>query len=314
MEMWATTTECAKIMPMSPENIKPIEGSKRVEWILGRIEKKLVVPAHVDFPEDYRAKFIETVKNPNVVPFIYSNHYDHANGLSMAIMSNMLTNLINNVRSDENPFNGFLMPVSKSILNGKQGSFMKDFIDQAKTDFFLDKYRTHIIGCTTKNDREKRDTNESNVELMLGVARIARDGNGGIAIFPEASVEGGRRIKEGEHKGQRKGLQEFNSDDISKLVELIEKRLHKELLYIPLGLSGPNLLHTDHRLPTVIGMKSLTKGSKGAINIRVGEPITHTEMINKIGKNSTKEDICNHLRGMVAVLLPANFLPPVVRK
>lgn len=305
---------------MSNEQLKPSpkeegKGIKQIEWILDRCEKKLIEPANIEFPEAFKTIFMEAMKYPNIIPFMYSNHYDLANGLAMAAMSKILTGFANKVRAPNRPFERFLMPVARSLSNGNQGSFMQEIIGRAGADLFLTKYNLSTAECTTKNDRIKRNTNGDNKIFMLHVARIARDDNGGIALFPEASVEGGRRIKEGQYRGQRKGLQEFESN-ITEIIELIMGRFGKEILYIPLGLFGPNLLHADRRLPTITALQTLaSKNPKAVINIRVGMPMTHVPMIRKIaelnkGKSVTKEDIVKHLRGMAACLLPPDFLPP----
>ncbi|MDP2586141.1 MAG: hypothetical protein Q8P29_04655 [Candidatus Levybacteria bacterium] len=306
---------------MSNELLRPLpqqakEGSAQVKWILDRFEQKLIKPAKIELPEAFKLIFIEAMKDPDVMPFMYSNHYDLANGLPMAVMSKIFTDLANRVRDPSNPFKGFLMPVSRTLLNGNQGLFMQGITDQANTGFFIPKYNLFMVGCTTENDKIKRDTNDSNLKFMLDVSRIARNRNGGIAPFLEASVEGGRLIKEGEYRGQRKGLQEFDSHRANEIIDLLTIRFGRKILYIPLGLFGPNLLHADNRIPTMTALRALaSKNPKTLINVKVGKPTTHEEMINQItelnkGKDVLKEDISKRLREMVAHLLPSDFLPP----
>jgi len=307
---------------MSKEHLGPPEneGSRKVKWVLNRVEQNLVAPANIDFPEKSREIFLEKIEDSNVIPFVYFNHYDLGNGIPMAILAQNFMDLANKARGPEFPFSGFLMPISATLPNGKQGAFMQEALSPANAELFLKKYHVTPVECITKNDRIKRNAEGTNIKLMLHIARMTRDRNGGIVMFPETSVEGGRRIKEGPYKGHRNGLQEFYNN-MNEIIDLVRNTFGRELLDIPVGLWGPNILHTDSRLPTLTCLHTLAskKNPKTLINAKVGEIMLHSDMIKEIaaaknGGNVTEEDISKHMRGMVARLLPPDFLPPTERR
>ena len=296
-----------------PQKRKEIKG---VDWTLNRIEEKFIKTANIIFPNEYKEIYLEKMKDPNIIPVAFGNHYDHWNGVSMAIIMKTLTELANTVRDPNNPFKGFLMPVSASLATGKQGMFLKGIFNNVNMDLFITKYHTQMVPCVTKNDIKKRHmTDITNTRLLHEVMRIARNNNGGVCFFPEQTVEGGRRIKEGEFKGHRKGVQEFDSE----LIDMMTNRLDEELLYFPMGFHGPNLVHTDSGIPTRKFWRGMRNNNpedlNGIINIQVGKPVTSSELNETIVKEKnggeiTKEDVSKKLRDMLVQLLPSDFLPP----
>lgn len=303
-------TSSEKPLSVIEKTTKPVIA-RFTKTILSRVEKKMMNPMKPEFQEGFEEKFLGIMENSNVMPVVYSNHFDHANGLEMAVISKTLTDLINTKRNSENQFNGFTMVIASSLENGFQKLFLQEAVTQIEENY-LPEFKLSVARCVSKNDRIRRGINFSNIAFFRQIDRMAKNGNEGLAIFPEGTVESGRYEGEGKER-HVKGMQKFDSEGLDKIISrALVKDSHKEVVYIPMAIAGKNRVHTDHRVPTLISLKTLfwTRHPKSLVSIKVGMPILHSELLQKIRqekrREATSDDISNHLGKIVAELLPSD--------
>lgn len=303
---------------MSPEQKHPKAGIRKnicgkiAEQLLSRTERRLFDPIRPEFPEGFKEALIEAMANPNAIPIVYSNHYDHANGAEMAVVSKILTHLINTARDPENQFKGFALVISSSLKDGKQNLLLQEFLEQAERNYFP-KFNLSTIECATENDIKKRhESHGINRDYFHRLGSLAERGNEGIEIFPEGSVEGGRYTGKLWNR-HVKGMQKFNSEGLDIIARIIMEKNGKEIVYIPLTLEGPNRIHTNHKIPTLLTIRTLylTRNPKSLVSVKVGMPINHAEVIRRIKEKNgqeeiTPEEISDYLARLVVSLLPSN--------
>jgi|WetSurMetagenome_2_1015567.scaffolds.fasta_scaffold01228_19 hypothetical protein len=276
--------------------------------LLSRVDKKWMPLITPEIPMNFRETLTEKMKNPKALAVVVSDHYDHANGIEMMFMSKMVLDTVNSDRSPKNQLTRSRLIVAKSIGDGLQDAFLQSILERAEKTH-LSKYHLSILTCVTKNDQARRHMEKSeNIHFMRELIKIAKAKNEILEIFVEGSVDGGRFTN-----GKRNGMQPL-IEDLDDIFKLLTKN-GAELVFVPFGSWGPNRINTKGKhLPTSAALRSLflEKNPKSLVNIKVGMPITQTEMQLKIqeetGRAATTEDVRNYLGGeCIAPLLPLEY-------
>lgn len=290
----------------------PIALATRIFVSLG--ERKIVKPIEPEYAEGFGSAFREAMQDLNALPILISNHEGHADIVSIAIVSQNLTNIINGTRDGEDQFRGFMLTIAASLETGHQNLFLQEITRQAK-EIFLN-YHLVTQAFVRKSDREKYGLDSNNLDYMKRLMEIVKKGANrgadGLAFFPQGSVESGRRIKNGENKGQIKGMQKFNCDELHKLIGIIETRYQRKVLLIPIGSHGAGkVINPDHRRPTREAIvKMLTLHPKPLMVVKVGLPIIWDSLVEQIGgqegRKATAEDIGDFLGKTIASLLSSD--------
>jgi len=278
--------------------------------ILRRIESKWMPKITPEFQEnfkDFREALNKRMKNPKAVAVTISNHFDHGNGVEMMFMSKMVLDAINSDRAPENYVKHTRLVIAKSLKNGLQEAFLQSIIERAEKNY-LSKYYLSTLASVTKNDQKRRHMDMAgNVGFMKELIRIAKTKNEMLEIFVEGTIDGGRFTD-----GKRNGMQPLITE-LDQIFNIL-KANDSEIVFIPFGTQGKNRIHTDSKLPTRIALKTLfiEKNPKSLVDIKVGMPITYTEIKQQIleqkGKEATPDDIRDYLgRTCIAPLIPPDF-------
>lgn len=275
-------------------------------------ERKIVKPIEPKYLEGFGSAFREAMQDFNTLLILVSNHEGHADIAPIAIVSQKLTDIINETRDDGDRFRGFMLTIAASLGTGHQNLFLQETIRQAKKRF-LD-YHLVTQPFVRETDKEKYGLVSDNSDYMKKLMEIVKKednrGTDGLAFFPQGSVESGRRIKTGKDKGRIKGMQKFNCGELYNLIEIIEARYHRKVLIIPIGSHGAgNVISPDHRRPTLTAIAQMPKPHpKPLIVVKVGLPIKWGHLKNQIeeqkGQKATAKDIGDFLGKTIAAMLP----------
>lgn len=302
-----------KPLSIAERIIKPavVKGS---EIFMHLAERNILGPIKPEYPEDFEDACAKLMKDSSVVPILISNHEGHADGAATAIISRDLAQIVNTVRTPETAFRGIMLTIASSIETAHQSIFLQQCTRQAKIR--LPKYSLSTQAYTRDKDRREYKMTSKNYgyteKLMKIISGDEQREADGLAFFVEGTVEGGRRIKEGENKGQIKGMQEINWSRLDILIKTIIRHKKKAVI-IPYGSYGAfNILDPDHKnLPTLRAIRAITSlqvPKKSLLTVRVGMPIEYSEMIRQIqeqrGQETTLKDIGNHVGRIIANLLP----------
>jgi hypothetical protein len=184
---------------------------------------------------------------------------------------------------------------------------LQSIIERAEKNY-LSKYYLSTLASVTKNDQKRRHMDMAgNVGFMKELIRIAKTKNEMLEIFVEGTIDGGRFTD-----GKRNGMQPLITE-LDQIFNIL-KANDSEIVFIPFGTQGKNRIHTDSKLPTRIALKTLfiEKNPKSLVDIKVGMPITYTEIKQQIleqkGKEATPDDIRDYLgRTCIAPLIPPDF-------
>lgn len=275
--------------------------------ILNSVDRKWMPSIFPDIPINFKDSLIEKMKNPKALPIIIANHYDHANGIEMMVMSKTVLGIINANRTSENQFKGSRLIIAKSLKDGLQTAFLQSIIELAEKKYFS-KYDVSTLASVSKNDQTRRNMNISeNIPFMKELTRMAKVKDEMLELFVEGTVDGGR-FTEGERNGMRPLIPELD-----QIFEILTRN-NAELVFIPYGSHGPNRIHTDKKFPTKAAIKSLflDRNHKNLVDIKVGMPISLTEIRQTIqeetGHIATSEDVRDYLgRRCIAPLLPPDY-------
>lgn len=304
-----------------------IEGSLRrpfiktfISMLLPFIERKLVKTMVPEFPQKFEIAFGEQMKDQNTVPIIVSSHEGHADAITMVALSKILTNLANQTsdpqkNDSENRLKGFQLLVAASMRAGHQGLLIQESVVQAEKKYFPHKYPLTFVDYVREKDVGKYGMEPNKIAFTRRLIRAVNE-RYGIAVFPEASVESGR--KDGKNRNAIKGMQPINCENLRTVIKII---IHqgKSVLLIPVGSHGAykivdsNLDKKSGEPANRITLKELKallgKDANKLISARVGMPIKYEDIINELmaqrqGKQPTEQDISDLLGKKIAQLLP----------
>lgn len=288
--------------------------AKATEIFINRVQRKIVERIKPEYAEGFDSAFTQAMRYPNIIPILISNHEGHADIISTAIISRKLTDIVNTTRNDEDRFRGFMLTIAASLETGHQNLFLQESIRQAKMK--LPEYFLSTQSFRRKADRERYGITSDNSHYMRKLTAIVNRGEereaDGLAFYPQGSVESGRRIKNGKDENHIKGMQEFNCDELYKLIRVIESRYQRKVLIIPIGSHGAgNVVNPDHRRPTLKTAVELVKQDpKSLMSVRIGLPIEWDNLVRQTeeqkGREATPEDIGDSLGKIIASLLPSD--------
>jgi hypothetical protein len=310
---------------LTPQQItKPIIDGSKDKIISGivnflfkennRLENKLIKPIKIEKVEGFDKALLEKM-GPNTLLMAGLNHWDHANILEAMVASLTITNIINEDRKKRNEKNyhkNNRLIVAKSLGDGKQNILLQRALELIEKSGYLSKFYMSTEPCVTKNDMERRNMVDANGLINAGFLRhivsMSKAGNEGLFIFIEGSVDGGRFTNR-KRNGARHPL-----EDLDQIITLIKERVGKEILYLPIGLRGKNRIHTDHKFPTIAALKALLldRNPESLATIKLGIPMTHTEIVKKIQEEQGKEnvsitDVKEYWGKSIAELVPEDF-------
>jgi len=192
-------------------------------WLFLSLAKlQIVRQIKPEYPHGFEEKFIEIMKDRDVVPMLITNHESLADVISIALISNQLTALVNKARgvddslgkmilndlkeayagnllgerpAEKKAFPGFVLTIAKSLeAGGKgQGEFIEELTRQLRS--WLRDNSVKTDGYVRKKDEEKYHLSRTNMGYLRRFINSIENGEG-RAMFPQASVESGRMLME----------------------------------------------------------------------------------------------------------------------
>ncbi|MDO8583086.1 MAG: hypothetical protein Q7R51_00975 [bacterium] len=248
------------------------------------------------FPDEFIATYAMKIsdKTKGFLPIIVSSHTSHLDGLPLSVVAKILTDMTNLI-SGEHRLKGFTVPIAASMETGNQGSIVKKATEHIKK-IMAQQYNLQTMPYVRAKDEKQYDIPRDRHKFLRDLTEQVRNGYG-LALFPEATMQGGRTKRRIFGRTERFGMQEFK---YMEAIAAIAKRTGKEPLYIPIGIDGGFRLESpDNNRPTLAYLREifLTQPAQTKlVNARVGLPITQKE----IGS----ADINDFLGKTVAGLLP----------
>lgn len=245
-------------------------------------------------------------------PIIVSNHTHHANIAGM-------NGVVRRLRVKPNDF---YLVVAWSLMSGDQE---KDRQDKKLQEFAIGMQPviakngiTHVVPVMRPKDKKEyykgreeelaRDTRLS-VENIRGLLDTVSQDAGAI-IFPEGTIEGGRK----DENGRRKGLQRVEEGNtlVPQLI-IRANRQGREVVVLPVGMVNANNIveadspHATKKAKLALGVqKTLGKvGIKPTVaKVIIGEPFTTSDITNKGISLHDKALVTSEIMLRIAALLP----------
>jgi hypothetical protein len=283
------------------------------------VERNIVKPINPEYSEGFENAFMELAKDPSILFIIMSNHTGHADAAGTAVVSKQLTELANRVRPPENQFRGFMLTVAASIESAHQNIFLQQSIRRAKGVLYK-RYHLPLGDYARKKDVEKyqidpqtinRDFAEKTRNIMAGNEERIADG---YAYYVEGTVEGGRRIKEGENKGQTKGTQKIDFESYEPLIKRAQLRNHRKVVIITVSSDGaseildPDQANIKPSRKAIMTVANPLPARKSLLTVKVGDPIFYDDIVKQIeektGKEATTEEIGDEIGRRISSGLP----------
>jgi hypothetical protein len=204
-------------------------------WLFWNLAIHQIMPQiEPDYPEGYDVETRRIMKNPNVVPFLIGTHRGLEDLIAIAKLSKKNTHLTNEARGvetsfwkilgndfkdafagnllkdppeDKKPFQGFKLTIAGSLdaeVEGKkQSAIMTELINQLR-NHWMPKYNLGTdIFIRAKDKTEFEMTNLNNKDYDRRFAqRLLSNVGPAPAFFPEATMESGRKTREGNEQIQ----------------------------------------------------------------------------------------------------------------
>jgi len=241
------------------------------------------------------------------LPIIVSNHDHHANVAGMMGIVRRLT-------ARPNKFN---FPVAFSMFNGDQGqeiqknaNGMKPILEKSGMPFIpvlRPKDIKEYYGEGKKSDAQKEiDIKESNRNLFKMLKEIKDDT--GVILFPEGTIQGGRK----DDSGNKFGMQKVDNDLLATVIEMAIKNRRVPVI-LPVGMVNTDrIVEPGETSPTLRAKLAFgTQIAVGRIGIhptvagvRIGNLITQEDFQKNGIDFGDKENVTSFVMRRIAELVP----------
>ena len=215
-------------------------------------------------------RFVDLIQQGHV-PVIYANHQSYADGMALSQITKYIMG-----KGLSGRLNGFLLPVAKSIETGDQGSEIQvitTMFTQVTTERGL-----LSVPIIRDKDKEEYGLEGSNTESYARLSNALEDGYG-LAIFPEGTMEGGRKDTD----GRIKGMQQVSRSLLAGRLK-VWLRKGRTSVVLPVGIHGGyRIQHPDEKgkvSEDVLEMVAEDCPVKSRVTITVGKPFIPDAAVN----------------------------------
>jgi len=304
--------------------IKDLAAETMGQMILTAAEK-ITTAIEPILPAGFEKTFLSEIVKKHTKILIFSNHQSHADLLSVAKVSKLLTEMANKVLPEENKSPGYQLIIASSLAEGEQGALLQKCINQLTADFIPNYYlstieymrpkdaamynaRLRTEGKAMNRLQLKAFRDAKNVKFGFQLARGIKN-NKGTIIFPSASVQEGRRKENGEIFG----LTEIDSNSVKlnrtiKMAMKIHPLSEMPLILFMITHGGFNVLNPDtlSLTPEALAV-ARNSGPAKLIQVKLSLPKRFGVIANEIrnkGERVNSKTINEYVSRTFAELLP----------
>jgi hypothetical protein len=317
---------------MSAEKFSPppFDASVKINKDLGmavNLSEIIAKSLEIQFPPGFKEAYKEKVKDKNVMPLLLNSHQSHTDIISLMAETKILTAWTNEARNGGERFAGYDLLIASSLKEGLQGTFLKDGIGQVSD--YLSQYSISTIeymrtkdarlynerliansgkGMSPEELEKFRDTTNCFGPLHT-LARDIKKGKG-IAMFPEATVQGGRLRTDGTIYGMQK--LDCECVKFEKLAEIANNYDKKILFVFGATNGGYKIVSPDTQKPTPEAYWIIETGKMPPelMQTKTSMPIDWDEALHQIARNGKID--AGRIEDFVGTEI-AKLLPPEAR-
>lgn len=227
------------------------------------------------------------------IPVIVSNHQSHTDAVPIVNMVNLIMN------NSDDLLGGFIMPYAISASSGNQGNVIQSLFYTSNP--WLVNHGVIPLPVIREKDKVKYGIKGQSSAALKKILKAPED-HLGVTIFPEGTVQGGRKDSNGNITGM---VHAENGLGSILRYWLISK---KSFFVLPVGINGTfNIFDPNNLRPTPEAFKALVRNMLFSGNpvklaqVRVGQPITSEDFTESF---KTADDITTFIMQKVAGLLP----------
>ncbi len=285
-----------------PENLQgyiPPEltekAAEMTQYVGRRLTEKVIAYTTVNLPKGFTYEYSKNIIE-GYLPIIVANHASHADGASISKLTRYLTKRAYlELHPDQQDFNGFNLPLAKSLLTGHQGWKLRRFYKYAEPA--IEANGLFALPLVRDKDKEKYGLETNPKEYLRTLRNRVEDGYGGLVLFPEGTTISGQK----DESGRFLGIQPFEEDSISAHIRLLKKYSRKNVMIIPGGISGGHEVINSGTKS--IPFKAFTKAMRpDMFTINVGDVIKTDDP--NFSALLSSEEINDFVGNKIAALLP----------
>jgi hypothetical protein len=278
------------------------------EPVVKRWIERVTAGTSIELPDGFYANFQEVIEQGCFL-LVIGPHKSLYGGLALSEFGFNLTAWANRVLPEVRKLKGLLLPLSSGLAHGGLGKKEQAFFDLSAQS--LDKRHLKPVLMTRSVDETKGEKYNM-IQFTRNMRQGIQDGYRGIVVFPEGTVQSGRRNKNGE----RNGMQELQEGCIAFMSSLAGIKEGQEIAVIPVGMRGEEEVYDPaiNRPHVRVIAAGLGLGSTdGTVRINVGEIIRSTDpRVSQFFANIKNADNAKALDNFFGRKI-AELLPPEQR-
>jgi 1-acyl-sn-glycerol-3-phosphate acyltransferase len=240
-----------------------------------------------NFEEKLKALVEEQDSSKPTVLLFYSNHTSFLDaGVAIQFIQSTRQLWTPDMRQQ-----GCIMPVAATLKKGLQSNVSPLYFDVVR-EVVSD------MGVTLVPVVRDGDHKEGQRQGLKEIVKASKLGSH-VAVFPEATMKGGRKD---EHTGELIGMVRAGEDIVQRNLHILAK--HNYVICLPFGIDGTKDAYsnmskkpTEEAILGILGWQSVPH-----IGVYVGEPFSGNELLETMGKDNPNIGHC--MMGQIARLLP----------
>lgn len=236
----------------------------------------------IEYEEGAQAALIQGFRNGYVLELAGGPHTGLFDGIIAPYVSAPIVRVANEHLPRDQRLETLLEPFSQSIPEGKRGFL----VTQGYYAFEEPMLRHNLTPVFTTTDHDKQNGEQTQrQDYWTSLEEALSDGHHGIFIFPEGTIDAGRRDPK---TGQKRGLRGLDSriktDAFTSYPDEIRKATGRETMIVPFGISGlkdssrgaNEVFNPDNSRPSI---KSVLAGlavpgfDPRLLKVRIGVPV-----------------------------------------
>lgn len=243
--------------------------------------ERLASKTEIIYPQGFNEEYRSAIRK-GYFPIVISSHQGHIEVVTISFLTKHLVREANDILPQGQKTKGFLLPVATSLATGDQDPRLKLLYDSARS--IMERNGLFSVNLTRPKDVRNYGLLPNKREFFMGMLMRIDQGYTGIVIFPEGTVQAGRR----KNDGKIHGMQAFEEGSVRNMISLVQSR-NKNIIFIPVAISGgPDVFNQNTNVPSLKAFGALFPGVSNGIKINVELPVkSDSEEISDLVKNDT---------------------------